>query len=78
VFFLEESVLVIRNQEDLLDSWTDLSLIQDHLIKPGLLNGVFMNLVVCILYNYPYHLHPFLSHPNPSLHHLEGSMTLVC
>jgi hypothetical protein len=60
VFFLEDSILVIWNQEALLDSWTDLSLVQNHLIQLGLLNGGFMNLVVHILYNDACLLHPFL------------------
>jgi hypothetical protein len=77
LYLLEDSIFVIWNKEALLDSWTVLSLLQDYLIQIGLLNGVFMNLVVRIMYNNPYHQHPFLCHLNPYLHHLQRCMTLV-
>jgi hypothetical protein len=59
VYFLEDSILVLWNQETLLDSWTGISLVQVHLIQLGLLNVFFfMNLVVHILYNDPLiHIH---------------------
>jgi hypothetical protein len=75
VFFLDDSIIVIWNKETLLDSWTDLSLVQVQLIQLVLLGGVFLNLAVHILYNDPCHLYPFLFHPNLFLHHPQGAIT---
>jgi hypothetical protein len=59
VFFLEDSIIEIWKQETLMLLGQN-CLIQDYLIRLKFLN-VFFNLLVHILYDNPYNLHPFLS-----------------